>query len=167
MARSTWVGLNGRVDALVSVPHHGAIPDSVYAGGVFTSAGGITSAVTVARWDGSAWHSIGAPPISHAIGAAVDAIAVDPQTGKVYVGGFFTIAGGNPNADFLAVWDGASWKSFCAPITANVKALRIIGRLCGPHGKRALKPGAYKATLKARNAKGGAKPVTVRFSIVR
>ena len=26
---------------------------------------------------------------------------------------------------------------------------------------------AYKATLKARNAKGGAKPVTVRFSIVR
>jgi hypothetical protein len=37
----------------------------------------------------------------------------------------------------------------------------------GRIGKRALKPGAYKATLKARNAKGGAKPVTVRFSIVR
>jgi plastocyanin len=120
--------LNGRVDVLISVPHFGAIPDSVYAGGVFTSAGGSTSAVSIARWDGEAWHSIGAPPISTAAGAGVDAIAVDSATGKIYVGGNFTDAGGNPNADFLAVWDGASWKSFCAPITANVKALRIIGR---------------------------------------
>ena len=110
-------------------PHFGAIPDSVYAGGVFTSAGGNTSAVDRSpAGTASAWHSIGAPPISTAAGAGVDAIAVDRATGKVYVGGNFTNAGGNPNADFLAVWDGASWKSFCAPITANVKALQIIGR---------------------------------------
>ena len=121
-------GVNGRVDALVSVPHHGAVPDSVYAGGVFTSAGGNTSAVAVARWDGLAWHSIGAPPISSATGAGVRAIAVDAATGNVYVGGNFTNAGGNPNADFLALWDGVSWKSFCAPIGANVNALQIIGR---------------------------------------
>jgi hypothetical protein len=121
--------LNGRVDALISVPHFGAIPDSVYAGGVFTSAGGNTSAVAIARWDGSAWHSIGAPPISHATGAGVDAIAVDPVTGTIYVGGNFTNAGGNPNADFLAAWDGVAWTSFCAPITANVKALKIVGRM--------------------------------------
>lgn len=120
--------LNGRVDALISVPHFGAIPDSVYAGGVFTSAGGSTSAVSIARWDGSAWHSIGAPPISTVAGAGVDAIAVDSVTGKIYVGGNFTNAGGNPNADFVAVWDGVSWKPFCAPITANVKALKIVGR---------------------------------------
>jgi PKD repeat protein len=119
--------LNGRVDALISVPHFGAIPDSVYAGGVFTSAGGNTSAVAIARWDGSAWHSIGAPPISHATGARVDAIAVDHATGKVYVGGNFTNAGGNAAADFLAAWDGATWKPVCH-ITANVNALQIIGR---------------------------------------
>jgi hypothetical protein len=127
-ATSSAAALNGRVDALISVPHFGAIPDSVYAGGVFTSAGGRTSAVAIARWDGTAWHSIGAPPISTAAGTGVDAIAVDRATGKIYVGGNFTNAGGNPNADFLAVWDGVSWKSFCAPITANVKALQIIGR---------------------------------------
>jgi hypothetical protein len=127
-ATADSAALNGRVDALISVPHFGAIPDSVYAGGVFTSAGGVTSAVAIARWDGEAWHSIGAPPISTAAGAGVDAIAVDRVTGKVYVGGNFTNAGGNPNADFIAAWDGASWKSFCAPITANVKALQIIGR---------------------------------------
>src|SRR4051812_35088260 len=49
--------LNGRVDALIGVPHFGAIPDSVYAGGVFTSAGGVSSAVSIARWDGAVWHS--------------------------------------------------------------------------------------------------------------
>ena len=127
-ATPSSAALDGRVDALVSVSHFGAIPDSVYAGGVFTSAGGNTSATMIARWDGSAWHSIGAPPISTADGAGVRAIAVDRVTGKVYVGGNFINAGGNPNADFLAVWDGVSWKSFCAPITANVSALQIIGR---------------------------------------
>jgi PKD repeat protein len=127
-ATSSAAALNGRVDALISVAHFGAIPDSVYAGGVFTSAGGNTSAVSIARWDGTAWHSIGAPPISTATGAGVEAIAVDRVTGKIYVGGNFTNAGGNPNADFVAVWDGATWGSFCAPITANVKALQIIGR---------------------------------------
>jgi hypothetical protein len=127
-ATSSSAALNGRVDALISVLHFGAIPDSVYAGGVFTSAGGNTSAVSIARWDGTAWHSIGAPPISSAAGASVAAIAVDRVTGKVYVGGNFINGGGDPNADFLAVWDGASWKPFCAPITANVGALQIIGR---------------------------------------
>ena len=43
----------------------------------------------------------------------VSAIAV--AGGKVYAGGSFTNAGGDANADFLAVWDGTSWKPFCTP----------------------------------------------------
>ena len=46
----------------------------------------------------------------------------------MYVGGQFTNAGGDPNADFVAVWDGTSWKSVCSPVTASVLALQIIGR---------------------------------------
>src|SRR4029079_17436432 len=37
----------------------------------------------------------------------------------------------------------------------------------GRSGRRALNPGRYKATLRARNAKGAAKPVTARFTVVR
>jgi hypothetical protein len=37
----------------------------------------------------------------------------------------------------------------------------------GRIGRRALKPGAYKATLRARNAKGRSKPVAISFSIVK
>jgi PKD repeat protein len=116
-ATAAVAALNGRVDALFA-----AAPNALYAGGVFTSAGGDSTAVSIARWDGSAWHSVGAP----ALNGGVDAIAVDG--GKVYVGGPFTNAGGDPNADFVAVWDGASWKPVCPPVTANVKALQIIGR---------------------------------------
>ncbi len=79
--------LNGRVDSLVAVPHFGSIPDSIYAGGVFTSAGGNASAAMIARWDGAAWHSIGAPVISTVVGASVHAIAVDGATGRVLSAG--------------------------------------------------------------------------------
>jgi PKD repeat protein len=109
--------LNGRVDVL-----YAAGPNALYAGGVFTSAGGDGSAASIARWDGSAWHSLGAPPLN----GGVEAIAVD--SGKVYVGGQFTNAGGDDAADFVAVWDGVSWKPVCSPITASVQALQIIGR---------------------------------------
>ena len=37
----------------------------------------------------------------------------------------------------------------------------------GRIGKRALKPGAYTASLRARNAKGTSKPVVVRFTVVK
>src|SRR4051794_6092162 len=132
---SGGAALNGRVDALASAN------GSLYAGGVFTSAGGDGNAVSIARWDGGAWHSLGAPPLN----GGVDAIAVDG--GKIYVGGgvthargdkaaglvgglggVFTNAGGDSAADFVAVWDGANWKPVCSPVTATVSALQIIGR---------------------------------------
>src|SRR5204863_8735256 len=54
--------------------------------------------------------------------------------GKVYAGGSFTNAGGDANADFLAVWDGHVWAPFCTPAAAgqpsfggNVKALQVVG----------------------------------------
>ncbi len=121
---SGGAALDGRVDALSAVAHYGSIPDSVYAGGVFTNAGGGGSTASIARWDGTNWNSIGAPPLN----GGVDAIAVDRTTGKVYVGGVFTNAGGNSAADFVAAWDGTNWESVCSPVTASVLALKIIGR---------------------------------------
>jgi PKD repeat protein len=69
-----------------------------------------------------------------------------------------------------------------AKLTIDItRGAKKVGRLTRKHppngretipfsgriGHRALKPGAYKATLRARNAKGKAKPVTVRFVVVR
>jgi Ca2+-binding RTX toxin-like protein len=112
--------LNGAVDAFDVVA-----PDTLYAGGTFTSAGGNAAAAYIARWDGTSWGDIGAP----ALNGAVHAIA--HYGGKLYVGGSFTDAGGNANADFLAVWDGAHWQPFCnasgPAFGGSVDALQVIG----------------------------------------
>ncbi|HYF66419.1 MAG TPA: hypothetical protein VD886_26560, partial [Herpetosiphonaceae bacterium] len=103
-------------------------PDgSLYAGGRFEKAGGIT-VNHIARWDGSQWHSLGAgvsrPELSS--DTAVEAIAVDQQ-GSVYATGRFTRAGG-VTVNHLARWDGSQWHAL-AGLTGRAGALAV-----GPDG---------------------------------
>jgi hypothetical protein len=114
--------LNGAVSAL-----NADNAAKLYVGGSFTDAGGVAAADRIASWDGSTWSAVSSPA-SQISNGIVNAIAYDAATGRVYAGGTFTDAGGNGNADFLAVWDGTSWAPFCASITATVYALQIIGR---------------------------------------
>jgi hypothetical protein len=103
-------------------------PGVLYVGGNFTSAGGVSNAKRIARWDGSTWSALGTTPLTN---GGVFAIAY--HAGKVYAGGTFLNAGGNPNADFLAVFNGSTWAPFCSPTVpgpafgGNVNALQIIG----------------------------------------
>jgi len=99
--------LNGAVYAL-----NADRPGTLYAGGAFTAAGGVAGADRIASWDGSAWSAVSSPSSQIANGA-VNAIAYDAATGQVFAGGTFTNAGGDANADFLAVWDGSTWSRFC------------------------------------------------------
>src|SRR5688572_235497 len=77
---------------------------ALYAGGYFTSAGGV-AANYIARWDGTSWSALGA-----GLNGAVLALATfdDGSGPALYAGGDFSTAGGAP-ASFLARWDGASW----------------------------------------------------------
>src|SRR5689334_18333503 len=44
--------------------------------------------------------------------------------GVLYVGGAFTDAGGDPNADYIASWSGGAWKSLGAtPLTGGVTSI--------------------------------------------
>ncbi len=80
-------------------------------------------------WNGSSWSAVSSSG-SQISNGRVSAIAV--AAGKVYAGGNFTNAGNDADADFLAVWDGASWKPFCVPpgqpLGGNVTSLQIIGQ---------------------------------------
>lgn len=104
-------------------------PGALYVGGDFTDAGGIPSADRIATWNGSSWGAVSSSASQITNGGVLD-IAV--SAGKVYAGGSFTNAGGDANADFLAVWDGASWKPFCTAsgpaFDGNVHSLQIIGQ---------------------------------------
>jgi trimeric autotransporter adhesin len=105
-----------------------ATPGVLYVGGEFTDAGGVSTADRIATWNGSAWNAVSSPA-SQISNGRVSAIAV--SAGKVYAGGSFQNAGADANADFLAVWDGTSWRPFChatgPAFNGNVTSLQIIG----------------------------------------
>jgi hypothetical protein len=103
-------------------------PGVLYVGGSFTDAGGNANADRIAGWNGSSWSALSTPTSQISNGAL---LAIAYANGKVYAGGSFQDAGGNAEADFLAVWDGVSWEPFCnAPgpaFDAAVLALQVVG----------------------------------------
>jgi hypothetical protein len=79
---------------------------SVWIGGDFTGWGNVHGRDYVARYiPGTGWAHVGA---DHDVNGIVYAIAEGPD-GKIYVGGAFTDVAAIPNADYVAVWDGAAW----------------------------------------------------------
>jgi hypothetical protein len=68
----------------------------LYAGGRFTTAGGVTAS-HIAMWNGSAWSALGSGMRGGSygpIGPYVSALAAD-GSGHLFVGGFFSLAGTN------------------------------------------------------------------------
>jgi hypothetical protein len=114
-------GINSAGQAMVLGIACGTNGD-VYAGGVFTSAGGV-NATNIARWNGVSWS-----PLGGGVSASVAAIAVNGN--QVYVGGGITNAGGISTKG-LARWDGTNWSSVGGGVDAGtntcVYALLIDG----------------------------------------
>jgi len=89
----------------------------IYAGGQFTSIGGVTAS-HIARWNGVAWQ-----PLGSGITTYVQTMAF---VGNVlYVGGVISIAGGISIPDGLAIWNGSTWvyTDVDLPGTSTVYAL--------------------------------------------
>jgi len=107
----------------------------LHAGGSFTSIGG-TAANRIAKWNGTSWSALGSGV--GAAGASVYAMVVhnDGSGGRpsLYIGGFFSSAGGIP-ASRIARWDGTAWSALGSGVTGgNVQALAEYddGRTGGP-----------------------------------
>ena len=100
---------------------------ALYAGGSFTSAGGV-SANRIAKWDGASWS-----PLSTGIDGDVIALAVfdDGSGPALYAGGEFTTAGGT-HASNVARWDGVNWSSLGAGTNGVVVALAVFDDGSGP-----------------------------------
>jgi len=122
---SSWHSLGSGMGGTVYAPEVQALavgPDgSLYAGGSFWTAGGVTVNY-IARWDGTTWHALGA-----GMDTAVSALAVAPD-GTLYAGGYFTTAGGVA-AHRIARWDGTQWHALGSGIDDMVYAL-----VAGPDG---------------------------------
>jgi len=73
----------------------------------------------IAKWNGSSWSALG-----NGVNGTVRAIAI--SGGNVYVGGSFTLAGGN-SANNIAKWNGSSWSAIGSGVGSTVNAIAISG----------------------------------------
>jgi hypothetical protein len=87
--------------------------NKLYAGGGFTTAGGV-SANYMAQWNGSSWS-----PLGLGINAYVAALAVSGA--NLYAGGDFTNAGG-VSANYMAQWNGSSWSALGSGMNSSENA---------------------------------------------
>ena len=99
---------------------------TLYAGGSFTTAGGV-QVNNIAAWNGSAWSALGAG-MGGVYEPCVYALAVSAST--LYAGGWFTSAGGVA-ATNIAAWNGSTWSALGAGMTGvydpAVSALAVNG----------------------------------------
>jgi trimeric autotransporter adhesin len=116
--------LNGAVYALSTESDNGLLVGGAFN---FTTGDGRPAAHLGVWYPTQFWSAYATPA---PLNGDVHAIAWDAAHLRLFVGGTFTNAGGNPNADFLAMWDGSNWAPFCSPapaFSASVAALQIIG----------------------------------------
>jgi hypothetical protein len=118
------VGVNSYVNALA----FDTTNNCLYAGGGFTTAGG-SSANYVAKYTAGAnppttgtWSALGS-----GVGNVVNAMALYPSTNDLYVGGFFTTAGGSA-ANYIAMWDTSesSWSTLGTGVNAYVSSIAVM-----------------------------------------
>lgn len=116
-----WTDLGDAVHASGAVINALAVgPDGMlYAGGLFTSIGGLNT-FNIARWNGAAWEDIGGA------NDEVHELYFD-KDGLLYVSGEFTAVGGyglvvyaplrTPSG--LAIWNGSTWANVGATLPAS------------------------------------------------
>jgi trimeric autotransporter adhesin len=116
LASSSSNGVNNDVYALTVFDDGSSGGPALYAGGLFTTAGGVP-ANRIAKWNGTSWSSLGtgsANGVSGNAAPSVSALTVfDDGSGggpALYAGGDFTTAGGAP-ANRIAKWNGTAWSS--------------------------------------------------------
>lgn len=137
---STWSSLGSGIGGIgfpvaviaLSVFDGGCPGDaSLYAGGSFTTAGGL-SADQIARWDGSSWSPLDNQSggersgedidVIHALAVFDDGSEAGPE---LYVAGEISAAGG-VSVNNIVRWDGASWRPLQSGLDGPVAALTVL-----------------------------------------
>lgn len=118
---TTWIpmgtGSNGTVRAFALLPNASGGNDLIAAGSFWIMDG--VSTPYIARWNGSAWSSIGA------MDAPVWCLLTTPSASggvDLIAGGDFNTAGGT-SAYYIARWNGSAWSNFAPGPEQRVRAL--------------------------------------------
>lgn len=116
-------GTNGVVQA--TLVRAGPAGPELIVGGSFTMAG-TTAAFNVARWDGRAWHSVGARAWTGGGSANQGAVyALAEYRGELYAAGIFASADGQAAAN-IARFDGVRWHPLNSGLDQGAYALAVF-----------------------------------------
>ncbi len=128
---SSWIPLGSGIDGFTGVLALTTFDDGngekLYAGGQFTTAGGVV-VNGIACWDGSSWSALGGG-VDHVVHAL--ATFDDGSGPALYAGGSFTTAGG-VGASRVARWDGATWSAVGSGTDGTVRELKVLDDGSGP-----------------------------------
>ncbi len=116
-SRGTWGTItNGSVNSIISALAYGK-DNKLYAGGVFTAAGG-TTANRVASWNGT-WGTM-----SGGMDQGVFALGVMPDA-RIIAGGLFGTAGIG-SAYAMAAWNGQQWNALGSGIINTTSVVSVL-----------------------------------------
>lgn len=117
-------GVQGLAHALAVFDEPGAAPPALFVAGQFATAGGSTSAVNIARWNGTAWSALSTgvtgANVSVTSMVAFDPDGAGPQPAELVVAGQ-DIFGGS-----IAKWDGQSWSQLGSGVNSDIHALAVF-----------------------------------------
>lgn len=125
----------------------------VYAGGLFTLAGG-NPANYIAKWTGGNWLALGS-----GLNGVVNALSISGT--NLYAAGSFTFAGAGP-AMYVAKWDGINWSALGSGMNGSVNALTISEGLL--YGGGAFTTAGAKVSAYVAKANISGLPLPGRFS---
>lgn len=127
---ANWSSLGIVPGADTVVESLAVVGTNVYCGGAFTVVGGIPGGNCVARWDGTAWNTLGEGVRFSSGGQAFVLALAGDSSGTVYAGGSFDMAGGVARKN-VAKWNETSqaWESLGDGVDKTVIAL-----VCAPNG---------------------------------
>lgn len=128
-ADDTWHALGSGMTGGFSPPSVWSLvvqgDDTVFAGGLFTSAGGVSRTENMATWSNAddTWHALGA-----GVADRVQALALQADE-TVYAGGAFGDASGVPGTNAIAAWSNTddTWRALGEGVSHPVNALAAAG----------------------------------------
>ncbi len=135
---TTWsalgatVGTSGGVFALQ--PFNDGSGPALFVGGAFPTAGLVDpNTKFVAKWNGTAWSSLG-PGLNSTVNALAvwDADGPGPLPAVLAAGGNFSMNGNSTAAlSRVATWNGAAWSALAGGMSARVRTLASFDDECG------------------------------------
>lgn len=123
-ASGTWAALGTGASGGTVLALAEGLDGTIYAGGGFTSMGGIANTAGIAKWDpaAGAWSALGSGGAASAI---VRALVVGAD-GSIYAAGTFTSMGGVANTLNIAKWNGSAWSSVSSGLTGAAQDIYAL-----------------------------------------